>query len=163
MHRPAHLATDSDHSSVVNSSYYGGGGGGRQPFNSSKLVQSAATARHHRGHGHGHGYGHGRELDREGRAIRRADTAGLAGGRGRTYSGCSTSPDREGSPEGGRSDLDYYTRDRKGSWNALFHAFDHFYYVSGNFKCTIGFVNCFLRVPMACLCCRAQSSKYGTL
>ena len=41
-HRPAHLATDSDHSSVVNSSYYGGGGGGvggRQPFNSSKLVQ----------------------------------------------------------------------------------------------------------------------------
>ena len=105
VHRPAHLATDSDHSSVVNSSYYGGGGGGRQPFNSSKLVQSAATGRHHRG-GHGHGgYGHGRELDREGRAIRRADTAGMAGGRGRTYSGCSTSPDREGSPEGGRSVL----------------------------------------------------------
>ena len=36
-HRPAHLATDSDHSSVVNSYY--GGGGGRQPFSSSKLVQ----------------------------------------------------------------------------------------------------------------------------
>ena len=104
VHRPAHLATDSDHSSVVNSSYYGGGGG-RQPFNSSKLVQSAATARHHRG-GHGHGYG-GRELDQEGRAIRRADTAAMAGGRGRTYSGCSTSPDREGSPEGGRSVLDH--------------------------------------------------------
>ena len=37
MHRPSHLATDSDHSTV--NSYYGGGGGGRQPFNASKLVQ----------------------------------------------------------------------------------------------------------------------------
>ncbi len=76
------MGTDSDHSSSVYHTYNnrnsgrlvkgpdGRGGGGRHPLD---------------------GGSSSRELDREGRTIRRD--------RGRTYSGCSTSPDREGSPE----------------------------------------------------------------
>ena len=96
------LATDSDHSSIAN--YYGGhhqqwagvgngngpsggGAGGRQQFASTRLVKNVETRRHGT-----------RELDREGRTILRKSAA-EGGGRGRTYSGCSTSPDREGSPD----------------------------------------------------------------
>jgi hypothetical protein len=91
------LVTDSDQSSVANyhgQQWAGGGGGGggtggRQQFASTRLVKNVETRRGH----------NGRELDREGRTIMRR-TAAEGGGRGRTYSGCSTSPDREGSPDG---------------------------------------------------------------
>ena len=62
------MGTDSDHSSSV---YHAN----RHFGSSSRMVKDGGR----------------RELDREGRTIRRD--------RGRTYSGCSTSPDREGSPD----------------------------------------------------------------
>ena len=34
--------------------------------------------------------------------------------------------------------------------------------MSDKITCTVGFVNCFLRVPLACLGCRVQGSKVGT-
>ncbi len=75
--RPSVPATDSDQSSSI---YYHNGAG---RFNSSRLVKSADSRARHEASA--------RELDREGRTIRRE--------RGRTYSGASTSPDREGSPD----------------------------------------------------------------
>ena len=83
--RPMH--TDSDHSSSVY--HYNNGQPHQQPrsqFASTRLVKNVESRRSN---------GTSRELDREGRTIRRS----AGEGRGRTYSGCSTSPDREGSPD----------------------------------------------------------------
>ena len=76
---------DSDLSSTsyVPSQYRSSVGGARSQFTSTGLVKSADSRRHRQPSST-------RELDREGRSIRRD---------GRHYSGCSTSPDREGSPE----------------------------------------------------------------
>lgn len=65
---------------------------GQSRFASTRLVKNADTVNSKRHHSQHHL--NGRELDREGRTIRRSTEA-----RGRTYSGCSTSPDREESPD----------------------------------------------------------------
>ncbi|XP_059089545.1 uncharacterized protein LOC131885497 isoform X2 [Tigriopus californicus] len=65
---------------------------GQSRFASTRLVKNADTVNSKRHHSQHHL--NGRELDREGRTIRRSTE-----GRGRTYSGCSTSPDRETSPD----------------------------------------------------------------
>ncbi len=74
---------DSDLSSSYVPSQYRSSTGARSQFTSTGLVKSAESRRHRQS-------STTRELDREGRSIRRE---------GRHYSGCSTSPDREGSPE----------------------------------------------------------------
>lgn len=90
------MNTDSDHSSTVhhhyNSNGYSNGNSSRaqQQFASTRLVKNVENRR-----GSSYMSDRDRDRDREGRSIRRE-----AGGvRGRTYSGCSTSPDREGSPD----------------------------------------------------------------
>ena len=74
---------DSDLSSSYIPSQYRSTSGQRTQFTSTGLVKNAENRRHRPPSST-------RELDREGRSIRRE---------GRHYSGCSTSPDREGSPE----------------------------------------------------------------
>ena len=34
--------------------------------------------------------------------------------------------------------------------------------LSDKITCTVGFINCFLKVPLACLGCRVQDTKVGT-
>ena len=73
--------------------YMHNGGGGRQSqFASTSLVRNAENRQKTVGGGGG-------EYDREGRRIRSEHTAPRSGDRNRAYSGYSTSPDREVSPD----------------------------------------------------------------
>ena len=102
--------TDSDQSSSV-MGYNPYNRSSRSQFNSARLVKNVAND-HRR---HSSGMAASRELDREGRMIRSRTSDGimtdrtsvasslapshLGTGRSRNYSGCSTSPDREISPD----------------------------------------------------------------